>query len=170
MCKSIAKLVGVAATGIGLAVAAASAFAQSNSIQSLAAAQQGGRIVFRVEMKEPLKAVPPSFTIAQPPRIAFDFADTVNATGKASQSLNEANLRSVTMVQVGNRTRMVMNLSTLMSYETQVDGNNLLVSLVSSAGAISPRARWMAHRPHWMSKPRSAGLAGRRDRTASARW
>ena len=132
MKRLIGKLVGT------LLAAAAStvAFAQ-NAIESIAASNQAGRIVFRVDMRAPLAAVPPSFTVATPARIAFDFADTVNGTGKQALDMNEGELRSVSLVQVGNRTRMVLNLSNLMTYESRVDGKSLLVTLASNVTTTS---------------------------------
>ena len=41
----------------------------------------------RITTKEPLKAAPPSFTVANPARIVFDFANTTNALGRNSQDV-----------------------------------------------------------------------------------
>ena len=38
-------------------------------------------------------------------------------------------MRSANIVQAGNRTRLVVNLTQMLSYETRVDGNNLLITL-----------------------------------------
>jgi type IV pilus assembly protein PilQ len=123
--------------GLVIALLGSAAAHAQNAIESLAATNQAGRIVFRVQMKEPLTAVPPSFTIAQPARIAFDFANTVNATGKPTQEMSEGELRSASMVQVGNRTRLVLNLSSLLTYEAAIDGRNLIVTMNSNASAAS---------------------------------
>ena len=52
------------AAGIGTAIA------QTNSIEGFDVAQQAGAIVVRVTTREPLQAVPPNFTVANPARIA----------------------------------------------------------------------------------------------------
>jgi type IV pilus assembly protein PilQ len=128
------------------ALAAAQAQAQvQNSIESIAATQQGARIIFRVTMKQPLKAVPANFSISQPARIAFDFPDTVNGTGRATQEINRGELRNVTMAQAGNRTRMVLNLSNSMTYDAQIDGSHLVVSM-QAAAAAQPGGRAGAER------------------------
>jgi type IV pilus assembly protein PilQ len=54
------------------------AFAQANSIESFSVTQTGGKVLIRVQTKQPLKAIPPSFTVASPARIAFDFPSTTN--------------------------------------------------------------------------------------------
>ena len=93
-----------------LAGFAPEAHAQSNSIDGFNVTQQGGRIVVRVTLKEALKTAPASFTVANPARIAFDFPDTTNALGRNAQNIGESELRSMNMVQAGDRTRMVLNL------------------------------------------------------------
>jgi type IV pilus assembly protein PilQ len=100
-----------------------------NSIEALNVATQGGRVILRVTTKQPLAAAPASFTVNQPARIAFDFPSTGNALGRNSQEINEGELRSMSMVQVGDRTRMVLNLRNMMTYESQVEGNVLSVVL-----------------------------------------
>ena len=128
-------------------LAAAASVAQTNSIDGFNIAAQGGRVIVRLTMKEPLGAPPASFTVAQPARIAFDFPGTSNALGCASQEINEGELRSVSLVQVGDRTRVVLNLRTMVTYETQVDGRNvnIVLSPIVQAGARpSPRVERFA--------------------------
>ncbi|HLB14692.1 MAG TPA: type IV pilus secretin PilQ [Burkholderiales bacterium] len=128
-------------------LAAAASVAQTNSIDGFNIAAQGGRVIVRLTMKEPLGAPPASFTVAQPARIAFDFPGTSNALGRASQEINEGELRSVSLVQVGDRTRVVLNLRTMVTYETQVDGRNvnIVLSPIVQAGARpSPRVERFA--------------------------
>jgi len=100
-----------------------------NSIEALNIASQGGRVILRVTTKQPLAAAPASFTVNQPARIAFDFPSTGNALGRNSQEINEGELRSMSMVQVGDRTRLVLNLRNMVTYESQVEGNVLSVVL-----------------------------------------
>ena len=82
-----------------------------NRIEKMVAAEQGGSIVLKLTMAQPLSAAPGSFSVANPARIAFDFPDTANGLGRNSQVLNTGDLRSVNIVQVGDRTRLVLNLS-----------------------------------------------------------
>jgi len=103
--------------------------APQNSIEALNVASQGGRVILRITTKQPLAAAPASFTVNQPARIAFDFPSTGNALGRNSQEINEGDLRSMSMVQVGDRTRLVLNLRNMVTYESQVEGNVLSVVL-----------------------------------------
>jgi type IV pilus assembly protein PilQ len=113
-----------------------------NSIDALNIASQGGRVIVRITTKQPLSAAPASFTVNQPARIAFDFPSTANALGRNNQEINEGELRSMTMVQVGDRTRMVLNLRNMVTYESQVEGNVLSVVLTPvPAAAARPGTR-----------------------------
>ncbi|WP_298311685.1 type IV pilus secretin PilQ [Propionivibrio sp.] len=122
----------------GLLLAVASVNAQEikpNSIESMTVAQQGGVLNVKLVFKEPLTALPPGFSVAKPARIALDFANTANGLGKNSLTFNEGDLKSANIVQAEDRTRLVLNLNQAMSYESTIDGNSLLLSLVPSAKA-----------------------------------
>jgi type IV pilus assembly protein PilQ len=92
-------------------------------------------VVLRIGLKNPLTAQPPAFSVNTPPRIAFDFPDTANGLGKSSQDLGNGDLRSANIVQVGNRTRLVINLNQPLAYDTQIDGSTLLIFLQGKATA-----------------------------------
>ena len=103
---------------------------RSNSIESIAVAQQAGGLNVKLMFKEPLAALPPGFSVAKPARIALDFANTSNGLGKNSQTYNEGELRSINIVQAEGRTRLVLNLNQSMTYVSAIDGNSLLLTLV----------------------------------------
>jgi type IV pilus assembly protein PilQ len=113
--------------------ACASALAQ-NTIQSINSSQQAGSEVIRVELSQPLAAVPAGFAIQTPPRIAIDLPGVTSALGKNSVEINQGNLRSVNIAQGGDRTRLVLNLKKAANYRAEVQGKILLVML-DSAGA-----------------------------------
>ncbi|GAB1424107.1 type 4a pilus secretin PilQ [Thauera terpenica] len=102
---------------------------QANQIEALEAAEQGGVIYLRLTMKAPLTSVPPSFSVADPARIAFDFADTGNALGRAVQNIEQGDLRSANIVQAGDRTRLVLNLVKMSPYDTRLDGRNVIIAI-----------------------------------------
>src|SRR5687768_12121597 len=93
--------------------------ATANSIESInVVGQQSGNIVVRIGLKQPLANPPAGFTIANPPRIAFDFPGTGNALGKNTQDVEQGDLRNLNIVQSGDRTRLVMNLAKPLGYDT----------------------------------------------------
>ncbi len=105
-----------------------------NSIQSLSiSGAPGGKLVLKVGLKNAPTNPPLNFTINTPPRIAFDFPNTANGLGKSVQEFREGDLRSANIVQSGNRTRLVINLNQILPYDTQIDGNNLLITLHGKA-------------------------------------
>jgi len=104
-----------------------------NAIQSVNSTQQAGAEVIRIELSEPLTAVPAGFTIQTPPRIAIDLPGVGNAMGRSSVEINQGNLRSVSVAQSGERTRLVLNLKQASNYRAQLQGKVLLVVLDSAA-------------------------------------
>ncbi|TNF54636.1 MAG: AMIN domain-containing protein, partial [Burkholderiales bacterium] len=122
--RTLLKTAAIAMLGLGAAWAHA-----QNAIQSITGAVQGGTEVVRIQMAEPLAAVPSGFTIQSPARIALDFPGVVNAVGRSAVELNQGNLRSANVVQAGDRTRLVINLKQPASYQASTDGRTLLVVL-----------------------------------------
>jgi type IV pilus assembly protein PilQ len=144
MNMNLRKLFGLAITAFCL-VSAQAALGQ-NAIDSFNVTQQGGQIIARVGFKEALTAAPGSFTVANPARIAFDFPNTANGLGRSSQEIGEGELRSLNVVQVGDRTRLVFNLRNMMRYETKVDGRTLLVTMTPSTTSAAA-SRFAEGRP-----------------------
>ncbi len=111
------------------------------AIQSLtAAAQGGGGELVRIQTNEPLRQLPAGFSMQAPARIALDIPGASNATGQNLFELNQGNLRSANVVQAGDRTRIVLNLSQPVGYELRIEGNTLLVQLQPGAQAAAPAA------------------------------
>lgn len=103
-------------------------------VQSVVGSVQNGVDVVRIDFSEPLKSVPTGFSIQSPPRIALDFPDASNATGKNVFEVNQGNVKSVNVVQAGDRSRIVLNLKQSTSYQADIQGKSLLISL----GAVQP--------------------------------
>lgn len=130
--------------GVGAACAivlwlagAPAAKAQSNAIESVTSAQQGSTTYLRINMKSPPGAVPAGFSIANPPRIALDLVDTANASGRNTVEMAQGDVRSVAIVQSGERSRVVLNLKRPLTYSTSIDGNTLVVALEPVATGLS---------------------------------
>lgn len=100
-----------------------------NAIQSISATgDAGGKVVLKVSLKTAPVAQPAAFTINTPPRIAFDFPATANGLGKSVQEFGNGDLRSANIVQAGSRTRLVVNLVQMVSYDTRIEGNDVLIT------------------------------------------
>lgn len=108
--------------------------AQENAIQSISANQQGSNIVVKVALKNPLVKPPIGFSITNPARIALDFAGTANATGKGVQDIGLGDVRNVNVVQAGDRSRLVFNLTRPLNYATTVEGNAVIITIDGTGG------------------------------------
>lgn len=130
-----------------------------NSIESLLVTQQSGNTVVKVGLKQAVAKAPSSFSVANPARVVFDFAGTSNASGRTSQSVNEGELRSINIVQVGDRTRLVLNLKKMGNYQTQIEGNAFLVTLAPTTvgEAVAPAPQ------HFVGDVKSADARSVRD-------
>jgi type IV pilus assembly protein PilQ len=111
-----------------------------NAIQSITSSQQAGTEVVRVELSEPLTAVPNGFSVQAPPRIAIDLPGVSNGLGRNTIDINQGNLRSASVAQAGDRSRLVLNLKQASGYRAQVQGKVLLVILDTAGPAIAPEA------------------------------
>jgi type IV pilus assembly protein PilQ len=109
-----------------------------NSIDSVSVSKaSSGRTVVKFTLKAPLANPPAGFAISNPPRIALDFPDTGNGLGRTAQEIGDPALRSLNVVQAGNRTRVVFNLNKPQSFETQMEGNTILVTLTDQAAGTA---------------------------------
>lgn len=133
---------------LGLSLVAAPAgFAQSapdaaggkNAIEAIDASQDGGNLVVKVTLTQPLTGQLGSFSVSNPARVAIDFPGVANSLGRSAQTFNEGDLRSANIVQVADRTRLVLNLNRPLTYETKIDGRTVTISL-ALAPSKSPEA------------------------------
>ena len=96
----------------------------------------------KTEIRMTFDGIPPSptgYTIEQPARIALDLSGVVSGLAAKHHALGSGNARSVTVVESGDRTRVIVSMSELVAYSARVLGNSLYVlvgeddsSLVSS--------------------------------------
>lgn len=105
-----------------------------NAIESITTNQQGANVIVKIALKNAPEKLPIGFAITNPPRIALDFGATVNASGKTTQEINQGELRSVNVVQAGERSRLVFNLKRSLNYATAIDGNAVILTIDGSGG------------------------------------
>lgn len=102
-------------------------------IESVTGSVQGGAEIVRIDLSKELSAVPAGFAIQSPARIALDFPGVTSAMGRSTVDMNQGNLKSVSVVQAGERTRVVLNLKNPAGYTAEIQGKSLLVVLDSPA-------------------------------------
>ncbi|MGI9303425.1 MAG: type IV pilus secretin PilQ [Gammaproteobacteria bacterium] len=99
---------------------------QSMSFSTLPGDQVQVSLKFSRTPPEPL-----TFTIDNPARVALDFPNTSNLLEKRSQTIGIGIARSVNTAEAKGRTRVVLNLDRLVGYQTEIIGNELLLTLGS---------------------------------------
>jgi type IV pilus assembly protein PilQ len=122
-------------------LAGGSARAQDgNAIETITASQQGANLVVRIAMTAAPAALPAGFAISSPPRIALDFGAIATRTGKTEHEFGVGDLRSVNVVQAGDRARLLLNLNRSLGYTMAIDGKAVLVTIDTSAGVAATAA------------------------------
>ena len=119
----------VSACLFALATIPTLASAEENAINEINySSLPGDQVQVRISLDN-LATEPGSFTIDSPARIAFDFPNTKIKLPSRTQNIGIGVARSISTVEAGGRTRVVLNLSRLVSYNTVVDGNDVVVTL-----------------------------------------
>ena len=119
---------------ICIAATAGVGHAQENVIESISANQQGSNVIVKIAMKNPVQKPPIGFSITSPARIALDFAGVGSSMKAPMQEVGIGDVRSVNIVQAGERSRLVFNLNRPLNYATAVDGNTVIVTIDGSGG------------------------------------
>ena len=88
----------------------------------------GNRVQIILNMDRIVKA-PLSFTIDNPARIAFDFANTVSKLPKRSEPIGVGIAQSVTAITAKNRTRVILNLTEIVPYQVSSEGRQIHITL-----------------------------------------
>ncbi|MCP1453806.1 type IV pilus secretin PilQ [Pseudomonas sp. P9_35] len=115
------------ALGISLWIALLSPMVLGASLKTLDVAALPGD---RVELKLSFDGPPPpprGYTTEQPARIALDLPGVTNQLSSKRRDLGGGNARSATVVEAGDRTRLIIGLTQLAPYDTRIEGNNLFV-------------------------------------------
>lgn len=110
-----------------------------NVIENLAVGKVGGNTVIKIGLQQALTATPSNFVIANPARVVFDFPATENGLGYSNKTVNEGGLRSFSLVQAGERSRLVLNLDKASRFEARQEDKTLLITLFeeSAVGATT---------------------------------
>jgi type IV pilus assembly protein PilQ len=142
---------------------AQAAFAQTtNRLESVQANVVSGNKVELTLRLSDAAPTPLTFTVDNPARIALDLPDTTVAMASRRIDIKQGALDTVNVAEANGRTRVVLNVDTLVPYETRVQGNSIIVTLgdagsrAASAGAAPSTAMAAA-----TSKPAAAPAGAR---------
>jgi type IV pilus assembly protein PilQ len=110
-------------------------------IQAVTSSVQGGVEMAKIDFDRPPTTVPTGFVVQRPACIALDFPGVQSALPNSPIQLNQGNLKSANVVQVGDRTRVVLDLKAPTTYQAQIQGQSIVVSLTPLAsGSMVPQA------------------------------
>ena len=110
----------------------------ANNIENIDfSALSGGRVSIRVKLKQALANPPAGFTLNNPARIALDFPNVGNALTKSNIPSEQGALKSISLAQAKDRTRMVLNLTRNVGYNTILSGKDVIITLQGNEAATA---------------------------------
>jgi type IV pilus assembly protein PilQ len=99
----------------------------------------GDRVQVVLEMSGPVDE-PLSFAIDEPARVALDFPGVSLNLPRKTEDIGVGMARSVTAVEAGGRSRVVLSLVKLVPYTIKVSGNQVVLTLDSTGSTASQAA------------------------------
>lgn len=123
------KLAAIAQVALLLFAASAANAQEGNRLQDIQVQSLPGQ---RVELKLIMSGTAPeplAFTIEDPARIALDLPDTTLGLTSRRRDVNLGPLDTVLTAEANGRTRVVLNLDSMVAYETRASGNTVTVTL-----------------------------------------
>jgi len=101
----------------------------------------GDRVQMELKLSEPISAQPLNFTIDNPARIVLDFPDTSLNVAEKNKVVGIGAVHSVSSVEAAGRTRVVLNLVKLVSYDMEVQGDKvkLILAAADTSSTVAER-------------------------------
>jgi type IV pilus assembly protein PilQ len=154
-------------TATVLLLCGVSAYAQeTNRLQDIQVQSLPGQ---RVELKLILSGTAPeplAFTIDDPARIALDLPETALGLTSRRRDVNLGPLDTVLTAEANGRTRVVLNLDSMVPYETRRSGNTIFVTLGADPGDTGPMTTQFSGSSESATSPSYATASG--DRTINS--
>jgi len=97
---------------------------QDIQVQSLPGQRVQLKLIMSGKAPDPL-----AFTIDDPARIALDLPDTTLGLTSRRRDINMGPLNTVLTAEANGRTRVVLNLDSMVAYETSTSGNTVTITL-----------------------------------------
>ena len=102
-------------------------------------AMPGDKAKIQLTFSEPVPK-PNSFATDDPARIVIDFAGVQNKLTERTRQVNVGATRSISAVEAGDRTRVVINLLQKVPYTVTQNGNQMMITIESGRQAVSARS------------------------------
>jgi type IV pilus assembly protein PilQ len=106
------------------------ALAAGNQITGISIAQgQEDSKVIKLAFQDEVSGKPVHFTTANPHRIVLDFPQTGSGLGRFSEPVNQGVVKAYNVMQAGERTRVVVDLTGPAQYDVRQVGKNVLIAV-----------------------------------------
>jgi type IV pilus assembly protein PilQ len=102
-------------------------------------AQPGGKVEITLRFAEAV-ATPQAFTTESPPRIALDLADTRNGLSQRRIEVGAGATAGISAVEAAGRTRLVVDLFRPASYDTRINGKELILTIAANISGSTAAA------------------------------
>jgi type IV pilus assembly protein PilQ len=123
------KLVLVSQFFVAIGLLLLASVAQSAELRSLEySAMPGDKAKIQLTFSEPVSK-PHSFATDEPARIVIDLAGVQNKLAERTKQVNVGVTRSISAIEAGERTRMVINLVQKVPYTISQDGNQMVITI-----------------------------------------
>lgn len=133
--KETIKLNKILAIGVAVLLLPASLWA--NTLKEINySALPGNRVQVVLTLEEAVQN-PTSFSTDNPARIAIDLENTRSDVPKKAQTIGIGMARSVTAIEAGNKTRVVLNLVSSVTHSIRTQDNLVVVDISAGSGAGS---------------------------------
>ncbi len=122
--------------GLLLAVFGVSS-AAANTLENITySILSGERVQIVMETAEPVQGAT-SFATDNPARIAIDLPGTKSGLESRTKNIGSGNVRSVTAIEAGDKTRVVVNLLNKSTYDIREQGNKIVLMLNGKASGAA---------------------------------
>ncbi len=119
---------------MGSLLLASNAMAANRLEQIDTQALPGDQVQVRLKLSDAAPQ-PLSFTVDNPARISLDLADTAIALPSRRVDVKRGVLDTVNVAEANGRTRVVLNLNSMVPYQTRIEGDTLIVTVGSGVQA-----------------------------------
>src|SRR5579872_4782362 len=121
-------------TAQGVNAADAPISLQSIDVQSIS----GSQTQLTLHLSGPAPQ-PQVFTIDKPARLSLDLPNTSLALASRRIDVGNGGIDTVLAAEANGRSRVVLNLDTPMTYQTQVNGNDIVLTVGGNANRAAPQ-------------------------------
>ena len=159
----VLKLTALAQVALLLFVGSAANAQEGNRLQDIQVQSLPGQ---RVELKLIMSETAPqplAFTIDDPARIAIDLPETALGLTSRRRDVNIGPLDTVLTAEANGRTRVVLNLDSMVPYETRASGNTVTIILGDGEDYSAGTTQFASN---VTSQPSSASSGGARSITS----